>query len=512
MAATIEKKLEETQQELDQTKSELHDVREELERSQSQLDEVLGELEQTHFDLHQLKEKGEQQHSESDSEVKQELEETKSKIEKELEETQAKWQHTQRELDQTKSELHDVREELERSQSQLDEVLGELEQTHFDLHQLKEKGEQQHSESNSEVKQKLEETKSKFQETEHLLEQSQSQLDETMGVLEEYQFQMEKTMATLEESQGKLQQKQEELEQVKGELAQKESGSESNLKKELEETKSKLRETEQLLKQYQSQLVNSEGVVEKYLQTPATIQDKSTFKISKNMPTRSRSDRLNKLATINQSSRYLEIGVSKGTTFNAIKIENKVAVDPKFLFNQDKYANDKVVFREVSSDEFFRSYAKDFESFDLIYLDGLHTFVQTFRDFCASLACGHSKTIWLIDDTFPGSYAQAQSSLKRCRQIQKFSGENDGSWMGDVFKIVAAINDFFPQYSFATFPDHGQTVVWKKWRADFEPIWNNLETITRLEYSDFVELQSTLFKREPYDNIFERIRHDFSES
>ncbi len=228
------------------------------------------------------------------------------------------------------------------------------------------------------------------------------------------------------------------------------------------------------------------------------------------MPTKSRSDRLNKLASLNQSSRYLEIGVSKGITFNAVKIENKVAVDPQFKLNQKKYATAQVVFLEVSSDDFFRSYAHKFELFDLIYLDGLHTFEQSFRDFCATIAYGHSKTIWLIDDTCPGSYAQAQSSLKRCREIQNFSGEKSGAWMGDVFKVVAAIHDFFPQYSFATFPEHGQTVVWKKRRTDFEPKWNSLEIISRLQYADFVKLQSTLFKRETYENIFDRIRHDLS--
>ena len=245
------------------------------------------------------------------------------------------------------------------------------------------------------------------------------------------------------------------------------------------------------------------GVMQKYLQVRNTAQEKSV-----NISMESRSDRLNKLASINRSSRYLEIGVSQGITFNAIEIDYRVAVDPKFQLDWEKYANDKVVFLEVSSNEFFRSYAKKYESFDLIYLDGLHTFEQTFLDFCASLACGHSKTIWLIDDTCPGSYAQAQSSLKHCRQIQKFSGEKGNSWMGDVFKVVAAIHDFFPQYSFATFPDHGQTVVWNQWRTDFQPQWNSLEIISRLEYSDFIELQSTLYKREPYEDIFERIRQD----
>ena len=42
-------------------------------------------------------------------------------------------------------------------------------------------------------------------------------------------------------------------------------------------------------------------------------------------------------------------------------------------------------------------------------------------------------------------------------------------------------------------------------RADFEPLWNSLEKIGRLENFDFVELQETLFKREPYEKIFERI-------
>ncbi len=258
--------------------------------------------------------------------------------------------------------------------------------------------------------------------------------------------------------------------------------------------------------------VHRGGVVEKYLQLRGIEPDQYIYQHFLTMETRSRSDRLNRLASINQSSRYLEIGVSKGITFNAVKISNKVAVDPQFRLNKDKYATDKVVFLEISSDEFFRSYAKDFKPFDLIYLDGLHTFEQTFRDFCATQAYAHSKTIWLIDDTCPGSYAQAQSSLNRCRQIQKFSGEKTASWMGDVFKIVAAIHDFFPQYSLATFPHHGQTVVWNHPRKDFQPLWNSLEIISRLEYADFVELQTTLFKTEPYGNIFERIRHDLAES
>jgi len=259
--------------------------------------------------------------------------------------------------------------------------------------------------------------------------------------------------------------------------------------------------------------VHCSRIMEKYLQVrnQSLIEsnNRSVSKTLNNMELKQRHARLNKLASINQSSRYLEIGVNEGQTFNAIDIEHKVAVDLKFLFNKEKYATDKVVFLEVSSDEFFSSYAKDFMPFDLIYLDGLHTFEQTFRDFCASISGAHSRTIWLIDDTCPGSYAQAQPSHQLCQKLKKISGEKNKSWMGDVFKVVAAIHDFFPQFSFATFPDHGQTVVWKKWRTDFQPQWNSLEKISRLEYSDLAELQASLFKRESYENIFEKIKRDF---
>ncbi|MGD1713243.1 hypothetical protein [Dapis sp. BLCC M172] len=249
-------------------------------------------------------------------------------------------------------------------------------------------------------------------------------------------------------------------------------------------------------------------LLERYLQLRINRNKIANYENHNSNPIimKSSRDRLNQLAIINQSSNYLEIGVCQGATFNAINIKNKVAVDPKFKFNINKYANNNIVFLEVNRENFFRNYAKRFEPFQLIYLDDVHTFELTFRDFCASLSFANTNTIWLINNTCPGSYAQAQPSYQNCARLKNFSQEKGGAWMGDVFKVVAAIHDFFPQFSFATFPDHGQTVVWNKWRKDFQPKWNSLETISRLEYLDFVEVQETLFKREPYDQIFEGIK------
>jgi hypothetical protein len=180
-------------------------------------------------------------------------------------------------------------------------------------------------------------------------------------------------------------------------------------------------------------------------------------------------ERLNALAKINSASKYLEIGVAEGTTFHKVNIPYKVAVDPNFRFNAKERANQNTIFHEVTSDVFFSSLALQYGKFGLVYLDGLHTFEQTFRDFCASLAYSKDTTIWLIDDTHPSSRLASIPNPKLAYGLRKFSPVEDSRWMGDVFKVIFAIHDFFPQFSYATFPGHGQTVIYLQSRRNFNP-------------------------------------------
>ena len=210
-----------------------------------------------------------------------------------------------------------------------------------------------------------------------------------------------------------------------------------------------------------------------------------------------RFQRLNALAKINSASKYLEVGVCKGTF--------KVAVDPNFRFNTEEYANADTIFHEVTSDNFFIEIASNYESFDLIYLDGLHTFEQTFRDFCASLRYSHSNTIWLIDDTYPTNMFAADPDLSRTRRLQKLVENDSAAWMGDVFKVIFAIHDFFPQFNYATFPGHGQTVIWTETRQYFAPKWNSLETISRFKYDDFLEFRDSVLNIKPPSQIISAI-------
>lgn len=223
-----------------------------------------------------------------------------------------------------------------------------------------------------------------------------------------------------------------------------------------------------------------------------------------------RAARLNALAKAIDAKRYLEIGVCKGATFLAVDIPFKVAVDPRFQFDIAAHAAEGSHYHEVVSDEFFCKIAKTYPPFDLIYLDGLHTFEQTFRDFCASMAYAHPRTVWLIDDTCPTNLAAAEPSLQRWAMLKKRLDIASASWMGDVYKLVCAIHDFFPQMSFATFPHHGQTVVWHQPREDFAPRWNSLKAISELGYADFVELSDSLFKRTAYEPLINQVREAYA--
>lgn len=226
---------------------------------------------------------------------------------------------------------------------------------------------------------------------------------------------------------------------------------------------------------------------------------------------RTRFDRVNGLAQINKAQRYLEIGVNKGVTFQQVEIPFRVAVDPYFRFDTEPHANENTHFHQVTSDVFFSEIAPAYGTFDVIYLDGLHTFEQTFRDFLASLSYSHRRTIWLIDDTCPVNPASAEPSEESFRALKRQLNIASGAWMGDVYKVVCAIHDFLPQMSFATFPEHGQTAVWFSPRSKFSPKWNSLKSITELDYAGYQEVSDSILQRTPAKQIVDLIETAFAD-
>lgn len=191
-----------------------------------------------------------------------------------------------------------------------------------------------------------------------------------------------------------------------------------------------------------------------------------------------------------EAPNYLEIGVDQGTTFHALQASRKVAVDVRFAFDvaaaRSAPAAHNCDYHELTSDAFFATRALSAPKFDVVFIDGLHTFDQTLRDMLnASYVLAEGGTI-IIDDVMPSTYAASLPDLDLSRRFWAATNNPDGSWMGDVYKLVFFIRDYLSSFSYATVEEnHGQTILWRKSR-DTRPDPASVEVISRLQYVDAV--------------------------
>lgn len=222
------------------------------------------------------------------------------------------------------------------------------------------------------------------------------------------------------------------------------------------------------------------------------------------------SERIAWLGAMNDAKNYIEIGVNQGTTFCSSDLDflsRKVAVDPAFNFPFNEIASDRSVFYEITSDDFFSGSLESGFPADIIFLDGLHTFEQTFRDFCASISLASRKCIWIIDDIRPLSFAQAETDMIKVKKLKSILGEEHGWWMGDVYKVVVAIHDYFPSFSYRVLPGQtGQAVVWQEPRKNFKPAFSSFGDIASMRFQDFLLLSESIFKVSSYEDVSRDIR------
>ena len=116
------------------------------------------------------------------------------------------------------------------------------------------------------------------------------------------------------------------------------------------------------------------------------------------------------------SCKYLEIGTYHNETFNTIPlpIKNKFGVDPVSGGNI-----------RLTSDMFFK---KNKIKFDVIFIDGLHTYEQCQRDVINSLNSLKKNGIILIHDLLPKNKFDSQVPRKQ------------DVWTGDIWKVAVELN------------------------------------------------------------------------
>jgi SAM-dependent methyltransferase len=111
--------------------------------------------------------------------------------------------------------------------------------------------------------------------------------------------------------------------------------------------------------------------------------------------------------------KYLEIGCDTDSVFNHLNCDFKIGVDPVRGGN----------FR-MTSDEFFKL---SNETFDLIFIDGLHYYSQVAADFKNSLARLEPGGVILIHDILPRHQSETVTPVPE---------PLDGPWTGDVWRLA----------------------------------------------------------------------------
>lgn len=177
--------------------------------------------------------------------------------------------------------------------------------------------------------------------------------------------------------------------------------------------------------------------------------------------------RLKSIQDIIDAKKYLEIGVQAGTTFRSLQLDRMDGVDPVFMFDVKQVAGNGRHLHQMTSDEFF-SRNLGVEKYDLVFIDGLHTYDQAYRDFCNVLLRLHHRSIVVIDDVFPCDKHSALRTQDECiasrREDPEFDGGNLRAWHGDVFRLLVFLNLFHTSLCYATVPgkEGVQTVIWSK--------------------------------------------------
>lgn len=159
---------------------------------------------------------------------------------------------------------------------------------------------------------------------------------------------------------------------------------------------------------------------------------------------------------------YCEVGVHHGRTLEAIRAHLAIGVDPIPLL--DPTALPRGFELHIgTSDRFFAERGPTLGA-SVIFVDGLHTFEQSYADVINALNACAPKGIVVVDDVIPSSAEAADPDVERSIERQARAGITGGDWMGDVFRTVLALARLHPELELRTI--HGaekpQTLVWRR--------------------------------------------------
>lgn len=132
---------------------------------------------------------------------------------------------------------------------------------------------------------------------------------------------------------------------------------------------------------------------------------------------------INHLIERNNYKSFLEIGVNTGINSHYVKAEVKVGVDPEPLPSGMMYTTHK-----MTSDDFFK---QNKETFDIVFVDGLHHAEQVYKDIINSLECLNKGGTIVCHDMNP--LVEIHQRVPRETKI----------WNGDCWKAWVLLREKF---------------------------------------------------------------------
>ncbi len=194
----------------------------------------------------------------------------------------------------------------------------------------------------------------------------------------------------------------------------------------------------------------------------------------KNYP--SRIEIIQNIINKNNYKNYLEIGCDKDENFSKIKVEKKVGVDPI-----------RGGTMRMTSDEFFNS---NKETFDIIFLDGLHTYEQTIADIDNSLNIINEGGVIIIHDCLP---------KKIWNQIVP---RVYGHWNGDVWKAIVHSRTYKNADTYTCIADHGLGIIFKRRNRNQLNLNQNFKLLKFSDYYNNHKKFMNLINHQDIDQIF----------
>ena len=191
----------------------------------------------------------------------------------------------------------------------------------------------------------------------------------------------------------------------------------------------------------------------------------------------SRTEIIQKIIDRKNYKDYLEIGCDNDENFSKIKVENKIGVDPL-----------KGGTLRMTSDDFFK---KNEINFDVVFLDGLHTYEQTIKDINNSLKFLKKNGVILIHDCLP---------KKIWNQIVP---RIYGHWNGDVWKAIVHSRTYEYADTYTCKVDHGLGVILKRKNSDrLELVKKNFKNLKFADYFNNHKKFMNPISHEDLDKIF----------